>query len=291
MMSESEQDLTVRAESFFKNTDEYGMLSAASFEELDDLVKNVIYERKDLSLKLLTHDEIVLEAIDYAYLPSPWRHDPDIWLMISQASVEAFDDYCPKSLIDEDFAHAVFESYILTEDDYVRWWIYKIRRLSFFRSKPEFTLRCLKTLREKNLVSSSVSFWLLDSAPKKFFKDRQFYIEVVEHIAAAFSRLNEKEDAVFGGDGVWYYWNSVIGADDVLNKLRVKEFIADGDIRSTLEQLIENLTINLDLITKFGEETFFLGYGEVDPAWKKGDSFAHNNTALEWTAAMERLLS
>lgn len=290
-MSESEQELIVLAESFFENTDEYGGLSAASFWELDDSVKNLIYERKDLSLRLLAHDEIVFEAIDYNRLPSAWRYDPDIWLMLSQTSVEAFDDYCPKSLIDEDFAHAVFESYILTADEYVRYWIYKIRRLSFFRDNPEFILRCLKTLRQRSLLSSSAPFWLLDAAPKKFFKDRQFYIEVVEHITAAFSQLNEKEDSLFGGDDVYYYWNSVIGADDVLNKLRVKEFIADGDIRSTLEHLAENLNINLELITKFGKETFFLGFSEVSPAWKKGDSLVDNNTALEWNAAMERLLS
>lgn len=249
-----------------------------------------------MSLRLLAHDEIVLEAIDYGYLPSAWRRDSDIWLLISQASVEAFDDYCPKTLIDEDFAHAVFESYISIADEYVRHWIYKIRRLSFFRNKPEFTLRCLKTLREKSLLGSSVPFWLLDSAPKKFFKDRHFYIEIVEHTAAAFSQLNEKEDSlsggIFGGDDVYYYWNSVIGADDIFNKLHDKEFIADSEVRSALEHLTENLTINLDLIAKFGVDTFFLGAGDVGGAWKEGDDpFADNNTVLEWKAAMERLLS
>jgi len=46
MMSESEQDLTVIAESFFENTDEYGALRAASFEDLDDSVKNFIYGKR-----------------------------------------------------------------------------------------------------------------------------------------------------------------------------------------------------------------------------------------------------
>lgn len=288
--SEREQALLVKAESFFSETDEYGDLSAFSFVELDAPVKELIYKNKDLSLRLLTHSEILTEAIDYNRFPSTWRDDYDIWLLISKGYTSAFYEYCPVSLIDADFAHAVLESICpYWDDDDFRSWIYKIRGLSFFKNEPDFILKCLKTLRGEGRLSSSGSFWLLDSAPKEFFRNRQFYLKIVGHMADVFSQLNQEERSLFGGDDVWYHWNSVIWADDVYEKLHVQEFIVASDIRSALENLKENLTTNLGLIAKFGHETFFTFSSDVSPIWKEDDYLRKNSTALEWEAVLEQL--
>lgn len=288
-----EQTLKRLANTFFET--DFGDQRGEEFFELDEDLQQYISQDKKMVIKIIEDSDS-----DFAYEDFPdifkdlYQNDYDVWLarVLMREHIYEEEDF-PIEIVDANFAIKSLISILGNEDQYwFRPWMCLTSTELFGNEK--FVARILD-IAEETAIGEPLIFWVFDAFKIEIFENKKLSSRIYSLIVKKISECTSNKITYFGGDSLYYYWNSLMHVEDFEEKMHLSKFDTEQEKNNILVKLKSVIKENIQMVEqKDGEENWFcstdgfMGNYTNNKTYKTHHDLLYSYSPKAWMDYLER---